>query len=80
LLARESALKTKELDLGTKELLASKGLKPELSALLTADTIEGRTAQLDVLVKAMNLQVKDVVTQKIGQDDPDHTNVNNEGN
>jgi hypothetical protein len=79
LLARESALKTKELDLGTKELLASKGLKPELSALLTADTIEGRTAQLDVLVKAMNLQVKDVVTQKIGQDDPDHTNVNNEG-
>jgi hypothetical protein len=79
LAAREKALLTKELDLGTKELLVSKGLKPELSALLTADTMEGRTAQLEVLVKTMNLQVKEEVVKKIGQDDPEVSNVKNEG-
>lgn len=77
--ARELAVKTKELEIGTKELLISKGLKAELSALLTADTMEGRTAQLDVLVKTMNLQVKEEVVKKIGQDDPEVSNVKNEG-
>jgi len=72
---RELALATKEMDLGTKELLVTKGLKPELSALLTANTMEGRTAQLEVLVKAMNLQVTEKVADTIGANDPLQSNI-----
>src|SRR5574344_800352 len=75
IIARENALKLKELDLGTKELLAEKGVKPELAVLLTADTLEGRKAQLEVLAKAMNLETKEKIVEKIGQDDPQHSNI-----
>lgn len=71
---KEAEIAKKELDLATTNLIAGKGLKSDLSVLLTADTIEGRTAQLDVLVKAMNLEVKETIIKKVGQDDPDQSN------
>lgn len=75
---KEADLNKKLLDLSTKELLAGKGLKSDLAVLLTADTIEGRTSQLEVLVKAMNLEVKEEVVKKLGQDDPAQSNVPND--
>lgn len=75
LASREEAIKLKELDFGTKELLVTKGLKPELAVLLTGKTMEERTAQLEVLSKAMNLEVKEKVVSKIGADDPDSSNI-----
>ena len=71
---KEAELNKKMLDLDTKELVSSKGLKPELAILLTADTIEGRKAQLEVLVKTMNLEVKEEIIKKVGQDDPQQSN------
>jgi len=76
---KEAEFNKKMLDLETKELVSSKGLKPELAVLLTADTIEGRKAQLEVLVKAMNLEVKEEIIKKVGQDDPQQSNVKNNG-
>jgi len=76
---KEAELNKKMLDLETKELVSSKGLKPELAILLTADTIEGRKAQLEVLVKTMNLEVKEEIIKKVGQDDPRQSNVKNDG-
>jgi len=75
---KEAELNKKMLDLDTKALLAEKGLSSELEVLLTADTIEGRKAQLEVLVKAMNLKVKDEVVKKIGNE-PGSSNVKNNG-
>lgn len=75
---KEAELNKKMLDLDTKELVSSKGLKPELAILLTADTIEGRKAQLEVLVKTMNLEVKEEIIKKVGQDDPQQSNVKND--
>ena len=75
---KEAELNKKMLDLDTKELISSKGLKPELAILLTADTIEGRKAQLEVLVKTMNLEVKEEIIKKVGQDDPQQSNVKND--
>lgn len=75
---KESELNKKLLSIDTKALLTEKGLGAELEALLTADTIEGRKAQLEVLAKAMNLKVKDEVVKKIGQDDPEQSNVPND--
>lgn len=65
---KEAELNKKMLDLETKELVSSKGLKPELAILLTADTIEGRKTQLEVLVKTMNLEVKEEIIKKIGNE------------
>jgi hypothetical protein len=76
---KEAELNKKMLDLDTKELVSSKGLKPELAILLTADTIEGRKAQLEVLVKTMNLEVKEEIIKKVGQDDPQQSNVKKDG-
>ena len=76
---KEAELNKKMLDLETKELISSKGLKPELAVLLTADTIEGRKAQLEVLVKTLNLEVKEEIIKKVGQDDPEQSNVKNDG-
>ena len=75
---KEAELNKKMLDLETKELISSKGLKPELAVLLTADTIEGRKAQLEVLVKTLNLEVKEEIIKKVGQDDPRQSNVKND--
>ena len=74
---KEAELNKKMLDLETKELISSKGLKPELAVLLTADTIEGRKAQLEVLVKTMNLEVKEEIIKKIGNE-PGSSNVKND--
>jgi hypothetical protein len=74
LVQKEAKILEKELDSSTKDLITSKGLNENLSVLLTATTIEGRTAQLDVLVKTMNLEVKEVVKQKFGQDAPEQSN------
>ena len=74
---KEAELNKKMLDLETKELVSSKGLKPELAILLTADTIEGRKAQLEVLVKTMNLEVKEEIVKKIGNE-PGSSNVKND--
>jgi len=74
---KEAELNKKMLDLETKELVSSKGLKPELAVLLTADTIEGRKAQLEVLVKTMNLEVKEEIIKKIGNE-PGSSNVKND--
>lgn len=74
---KEAELNKKMLDLDTKELISSKGLKPELAVLLTADTIEGRKAQLEVLVKTMNLEVKEEIIKKIGNE-PGSSNVKND--
>lgn len=65
---KESELNKKLLSIDTKALLTEKGLGAELEALLTADTIEGRKAQLEVLVKTLNLQVKEEVVKKIGNE------------
>lgn len=82
---REATLKQRETDLNkkllaidTKGLLTEKGLGAELEALLTADTIEGRKAQLEVLVKTLNLKVKDEVVKKIGNE-PGTGNVGTKG-
>lgn len=74
---KEAELNKKMLDLETKELVSSKGLKPELAVLLTADTIEGRKAQLEVLVKTLNLEVKEEIIKKIGNE-PGSSNVKND--
>ena len=65
------------LDLDTKELVQARDLN-RTGSTVPADTIEGRKAQLEVLVKTMNLEVKEEIIKKVGQDDPQQSNVKND--
>lgn len=80
LIQKENELNKKLLDFETLSILNEKGYSKEFLTVLTADSVEARKLQLAQIELVVSEKVQAEIKKRLGQDNPDQSNMNKDKN